>query len=298
MQEGRSIDAFFDPATGTVSYLIADTSTKRAAIVDPVLDFHLRDGSTATLQADRILNRLEVLGLTVDWILETHAHADHLSAARYLQRRAGGRVAIGERIKEVQSTFKALYNLDRRFMPDGAQFDHLFVDGETFQIGSLQVAALHVPGHTPADIAYVLDGVAFVGDTLFMPDVGTARADFPGGDARTLYRSIRRILNLPSDTHIYVCHDYPTPGRSASWRTTVGDQRALNIHVRDGILEDDFVSMRQRRDAGLEAPSLILPSLQVNIRGGSLPPVEDDGVSYLKIPIDSLRQLVSQPHRA
>jgi len=224
----------------------------------------------------------------VDWILETHAHADHRSAAHYLRDRVGGRIAIGENIRAVQATFKKIYNLDRSFLPDGGQFDHLFRDGERFMIGGIEATAMLVPGHNPADLAYLVDGSVFVGDTLFMPDVGTARADFPGGDAHQLYRSIRRLLDLPPETVIYVCHDYPPAKRSAAWQTTVAEQRAQNIHVRDGISEDEFVAVRIKRDATLEMPTLILPSIQVNIRGGALPPAEDNGVAYLRIPLNVL----------
>jgi glyoxylase-like metal-dependent hydrolase (beta-lactamase superfamily II) len=281
-----TVQAFFDDATWTVSYVIVDNATRQAAVVDPVLDFDFKSGRTRTVQADRLLAFIREQGLTVQWILETHAHADHLSAARHLQQQVGGRIAIGERIRDVQATFKKLYNLERGFLPDGTQFDHLFKDGEVFHIGDTEARALLVPGHTPADMAYVVDGAVFVGDTLFMPDVGTARADFPGGDARTLYASIRRILALPPETRIFVCHDYPPASRSPAWETTVAEQRARNIHVRDGIAEDEFVRMRQARDATLEVPTLILPSIQVNIRAGQLPPPEDDGVSYLKIPLN------------
>ena len=281
-----TVQAFFDDATWTVSYVIVDNATRQAAVVDPVLDFDFKSGRTRTVQADRLLAFIREQGLTVQWILETHAHADHLSAARHLQQQVGGRIAIGERIRDVQATFKKLYNLERGFLPDGTQFDHLFKDGEVFHIGDTEARALLVPGHTPADMAYVVDGAVFVGDTLFMPDVGTARADFPGGDARTLYASIRRILALPPETRIFVCHDYPPASRAPAWETTVAEQRARNIHVRDGIAEDEFVRMRQARDATLEVPTLILPSIQVNIRAGQLPPPEDDGVSYLKIPLN------------
>jgi len=288
MSTGTTVQAFFDDKTGTVSYVIADIATKSAAIVDPVLDFDLSSGRTSSEQADKVLAYVSQHGLSVQWILETHAHADHLSGARYLQEKTGGRIAIGERIREVQATFRKLYNLERSFLCDGRQFDHLFKDSEVFQIGETEATALQVPGHTPADMAYLVDGAAFVGDTLFMPDVGTARADFPGGDARTLYRSIRRILALPPETRICVCHDYPPDGRQAAWETTVAEQRAMNLHVRDGIGEDEFVTMRQARDAVLEVPALILPSLQVNIRAGQLPPAEDDGMRYLKIPLNAL----------
>ena len=288
MAARTTIQAFFDPRTWTVAYVVADPATREAALIDPVLDFDFKSGRTSTEQADRMTAYVREQGLTVQWILETHAHADHLSAARHLQQQLGGRIAIGEHIRDVQAVFKKLYNLERGFLPDGRQFDHLFKDGERFHIGSVEATALLVPGHTPADMAYALDGAVFVGDTLFMPDVGTARADFPGGDAHQLYRSVRRILALPPETRLYVCHDYPPAGRAAAWETTVADQRARNIHVHDGIGEDEFVRMRQARDAKLEVPTLILPSIQVNIRAGQLPPAEDDGVSYLKIPLNVL----------
>ena len=281
------VQAFFDPRTWTVSYVVSDRATGSAAVIDPVLDFDMKSGSTGTGSADKVLAYLREKQLKLEWILETHAHADHLSSARYLQQQAGGRVAIGEHIRDVQAVFKKLYNLERNFLPDGSQFDHLFSDGEVFRIGEVEVTALLVPGHTPADMAYVVDGAVFVGDTLFMPDVGTARADFPGGDAHTLYRSIRRILDLPPQTKMYVCHDYPKD-REPAWETTVAAQRANNIHVRDGISEDAFVAMRKARDATLEVPTLILPSIQVNVRAGQMPPAESDGVSYLKIPINAL----------
>jgi glyoxylase-like metal-dependent hydrolase (beta-lactamase superfamily II) len=284
-----TVQAFFDDKTWTVSYVISDNATRHAAIVDPVLDFDFKSGSTGTKSADKVLAHVRDLGLNVDWILETHAHADHLSGARYLQEKVGGRIAIGEHIREVQATFKELYNLERNFLPDGSQFDHLFRDGETFKIGEVEAKALLVPGHTPADMAYLVDDAVFVGDTLFMPDVGTARADFPGGDARTLYRSIRRILDLSPHTRVYVCHDYPPHGREPHWETTVAEQRARNIHVRDGIGEDEFVEMRRARDAELEVPTLILPSIQVNVRAGRLPPAEANGVAYLRIPLNALK---------
>lgn len=287
MNSQTTVESFFDAKTWTISYVLVDNPTGHAAIIDPVLDFDLKSGRTTTESADRLLDYVQARGLTVDWILETHAHADHLSAARYLQQQVGGRVAIGERIREVQATFKKLYNLERNFLPDGSQFDHLFTDGEKFAVGSLEVTALLVPGHTPADMAYLADGHLFVGDTLFMPDVGTARADFPGGDAPTLYRSIRRLLSLPPETTIFVCHDYPK-GREANWQTTVAEQRASNIHVRDGITEDEFVAMRNARDATLEVPTLLLPSIQINVRAGQMPPADDNGVSYLKIPLNAL----------
>jgi glyoxylase-like metal-dependent hydrolase (beta-lactamase superfamily II) len=282
------IKPFFDPVTGTVSYVVSDGATRMAAVIDPVLDFDVRSGRTTTHSADAVLAYLRCRGLAVQWILETHAHADHLSSARYIQQQAGGRIGIGARIREVQAVFTKLYNLEPGFLPNGSQFDHLFADGETFRIGGLQATAWLVPGHTPADMAYLLDDAVFVGDTLFMPDVGSARADFPGGDARSLYRSIRRILELPGGTRIYVGHDYPPAGRSVQWETTVAEQRAHNIHARDGIAEDAFVTMRQARDATLDYPALILPALQVNVRAGRLPPPDENGVAYLRIPLNAL----------
>lgn len=288
MSSQPQIQAFFDPQTWTVSYLVSDALSRRAAVIDPVLDFDFKSGRTGTGSADKLLACVRDQGLTVDWILETHAHADHLSGARYLQSQIGGRIAIGENIRQVQATFKKLYNLERSFLPDGSQFDHLFKDGESFHIGTLEVTALLVPGHTPADMAYLIGDAVFVGDTLFMPDVGSARADFPGGDARQLYRSMRRILDLPPASRVFVCHDYPPEGRAPQWQTTVAAQRAGNIHMRDGIDEDSFVAMRRARDATLEVPTLILPSIQVNVRAGQLPPAEDNGVSYLRIPLNAL----------
>ncbi|HKX93083.1 MAG TPA: MBL fold metallo-hydrolase [Methylibium sp.] len=283
-----TVQAFFDPATWTVSYVVWDRATRRAAVIDPVLDYDFKSGHTGTRSLDAVLAYLDAERLGVDWILETHAHADHLSGARWLQQRVGGRIAIGERIREVQAIFRKLYNLEREFLPDGSQFDHLFRDGETFRIGEVEARALWVPGHTPADMAYLIDGAVFVGDTLFMPDVGSARADFPGGDARVLYRSMQRLLALPPETTMYVCHDYPPAGRAPAWQTTVAEQRARNLHVRDGIGEDEFVAMRQARDVTLDPPTLILPSLQVNVRAGQLPPPDDNGVSYLRIPLNAL----------
>lgn len=279
---------FFDTRTETVSYVVWDHATRRAAVIDPVLDYDHKSGHTASTSVDQVLGYLAAQRLGVDWILETHVHADHLSGARHLQQRVGGQIAIGEHIRTVQATFKTLYNLERGFLPDGSQFGHLFKDGEVFAIGETQATACWVPGHTPADMAYRIDGAVFVGDTLFMPDVGSARADFPGGDAAQLYRSMRRLLALPPETTVYVCHDYPPEGRAPRWQTTVAEQRAHNIHVRDGITEAEFVAMRNARDATLDVPTLILPSLQVNVRAGELPPPDDNGVSYLRIPINLL----------
>ncbi len=288
MTARTTIQGFFDPATWTVSYVVWEHATRHAAVIDPVLDFDFKSGRTHTASADRLLSYAQEQGLQIDWILETHAHADHLSGARHVQAQAGGKIAIGENIRVVQSTFGKLFNLERTFLPDGSQFDHLFKDGEVFRIGEVEVTALLVPGHTPADMAYLVDGAVFVGDTLFMPDVGTARADFPGGDARQLYDSVRRLLDLPPDTVMYVCHDYPPASRPPRWQTTVADQRAHNIHVHDGMGADEFVAMRTARDATLEVPTLILPSIQVNVRAGRFPPADDNGVSYLRIPLNAL----------
>ncbi|RZJ58831.1 MAG: MBL fold metallo-hydrolase, partial [Acidovorax sp.] len=238
-----SIQSFFDTTTGTVSYVVTDAASRRAAIIDPVLDYDFKSGHTSTKSADALLDYLRANEITAEWILETHAHADHLSGAHYVQEQVGGKIAIGERIREVQATFKQLYNLGPAFLPDGNQFDHLFKDGEVFHIGDVKATALWVPGHTPADLAYVIEDAVFTGDTLFMPDVGTARADFPGGNAHTLYRSIHRLLELPPETRVFVCHDYPPEGRDAAWETTVAEQRASNIHVRDGVSEDEFVAL-------------------------------------------------------
>ncbi len=288
MSTRTTTEGFFDPGTWTVSYVVWDHATRRAAVIDPVLDYDFKSGHTGTRSVDRVLAYLTQHDLQVDWILETHAHADHLSGARHLQSRVGGRIAIGENIRVVQETFRKIFNLERTFLPDGSQFDHLFRDGETFRIGDTEATALLVPGHTPADMAYVIDGSVFVGDTLFMPDVGSARADFPGGDAHQLYRSMRRLLDLPPQTVMYVCHDYPPASRTPRWQTTVAEQRAHNIHVRDGISEDAFVALRTARDARLDMPTLILPSIQVNVRGGQLPPPDNNGVAYLRIPLNLL----------
>lgn len=281
------IHSFFDPVSGTVSYVLSDGHD--AAVIDSVLDFDVAGAQTSTQSADRIIEHIRTQDLTVQWILETHAHTDHLSAAGYLKHALGGRVAMGEKIRDVQTIFKRFYHLGADFQADGRPFDHLFEDGETFRVGALTVTALHVPGHTPADMAYRVGDVVFVGDTLFMPDVGTARTDFPGGSARSLYRSIRRLLALPGATRLLHCHDYPPEGRGPLWESSAGEQRATNIHVRDGVSEAQFVALREARDATLPPPRLILPALQVNIRAGELPPAEDNGVSYLKIPVNALQ---------
>lgn len=284
------VKAFFDQATNTVSYVVREPDGRRAAIIDSVLDYDPKSGRTSTASADAIVDHVRAEDLEIEWILETHAHADHLSAAPYLQGKLGGRTGIGEHIREVQRTFGKLFNAEPGFRSDGSQFDRLFADGETFGIGALQARVMHTPGHTPACLTYVIGDAAFVGDTLFMPDYGTARADFPGGDAATLYRSIRRLLTeLPAQTRLFLCHDYKAPGRDAyCWETTVAEERERNVHVHDGVSEEEFVRMREERDRGLAMPVLLLPSVQVNMRAGRLPPAEDNGVRYLKIPVDAL----------
>lgn len=281
------VTPFFDPATFTYSYVVADPATQRCAIIDSVLDYEAASGRTSYAGAERIVDHVRTQGLTVDWLLETHVHADHLSAAPYLRQVLGGRLAIGGQITQVQGTFGKLFNTGREFACDGSQFDQLFADGERFAIGSLDAQALHTPGHTPACMTYVVGDAAFVGDTLFMPDYGTARCDFPGGDARLLYRSIQRLFSLPDATRLFLCHDYKAPGREHfQCQSTVAEQRRGNVHVHDGIGEEAFVAMRQQRDAALGMPALILPAVQVNMRGGELPPPEDNGVRYLKVPLN------------
>ncbi|MEG2392476.1 MAG: MBL fold metallo-hydrolase [Pseudomonas sp.] len=283
------IEAFLDPASSTYSYVVYEADGGQCAIVDPVLDYDGAAGRTCTAQADRIIAFVRAHDLQVQWLLETHAHADHLSAAPYLHRELGGKIAIGESISKVQNVFKALFNLEPEFCVDGSQFDHLFAPNESFTIGNLKATALHVPGHTPADMAYLIDGEQIlVGDTLFMPDVGTARCDFPGGNAHQLFNSIHKLLAFPASVKLYVCHDYPPEGREAHCQTTVGEQRKSNIHVHDGIDEAAFVEMRTKRDAGLGMPTLLLPAIQVNVRAGNFPAAEDNGVVYLKIPINKL----------
>ncbi len=284
-----TIAGFFDENTYTVSYVVHDAETNEAAIIDSVLDYDQASGRTAFRSADLIIEYVTSKNLKVTWLIETHAHADHISAAPYLQEKLGGKLAIGKDIVRVQEVFGKIFNAGTEFQRDGSQFDHLFSDGETFGIGSLQALALHVPGHTPADMAFIIGDAAFVGDTLFMPDFGTARTDFPGGDAHDLYRSIRRLLDLPRDTRLFMCHDYKAPGRDEyAWETTVGLQRDHNVHMKDGVTEDAFVEMRTSRDKTLAMPVLIMPSVQLNIRGGRLPDPEDNGVSYIKIPVNAL----------
>jgi glyoxylase-like metal-dependent hydrolase (beta-lactamase superfamily II) len=281
------VKTFFDEPTFTATHVAFDPSTRHGAVVDSVLNFDYASGRTSTRGADEIVDYVKRESLTIDWLLETHAHADHLSAAPYIQQKLGGKLAIGREITTVQNVFGKLFNFGTEFARDGSQFDKLFADGETFSVGEIPAITLHVPGHTPADVAFVIGDAAFIGDTLFMPDYGTARADFPGGDARKLYRSIRRLLSLPEETRLFLCHDYKAPGRDHYlWETTVGAQRAENVHVHDGVAEDAFVDMRTTRDKTLDLPHLILPSVQVNVRGGRLPPAEDNGTRYLKLPLD------------
>ena len=284
-----TVKAFFDNDTNTVSYVVTDPQTRRCAIVDSVLDYDPKAGRTRHDSARQIVAYVKQEALTVEWLLETHVHADHLSAAPWIQEQVGGKLAIGEHIRTVQETFGKVFNAGTEFSRDGRQFDHLFADGDTYQVGNIEARAIHTPGHTPACMSHVIGYAVFVGDTLFMPDYGTARCDFPGGDARTLYQSVQKLLALPDDTRMFLCHDYLPESRSEyQWETTVGDQRRDNIHVHEGVSEEEFVSMREKRDATLDMPRLILPSVQINMRAGHLPPEEDNGVSYLKIPLNAL----------
>ncbi|MGZ3173557.1 MAG: MBL fold metallo-hydrolase [Croceibacterium sp.] len=283
------VRGFFHEPTFTASYVVHDPATKRAAIVDSVLDFDQASGRTSTPFADELIAYVRDNGLTVDWLLETHAHADHLSAAPYLQDKIGGKLVIGRQILTVQDVFGKVFNEGSDFARDGSQFDILLDDGDELTLGSIPLLALHVPGHTPADLAYLIGDAAFIGDTLFMPDYGTARTDFPGGDAHQLYKSIRRLMALPDATRVFLCHDYMAPGRDAfAWETTIGAERTGNVHVHDGISEDEFVAMRTARDATLDMPRLILPSVQINMRGGQLPEPEANGTRYLKLPLNVL----------
>ena len=285
MSHSAQIQAFFDEQTGTVTYLVFDPVTRVAAVIDPVLDYNHRSGKVATASAQRVLDAAHGLGLTIAWILETHAHADHLSAAPFMKQKTQAPVAIGAHITAVQDIFRSVFNLDD-VSADGREFDRLLQEGDALPLGELVIDVLHTPGHTPACVSYRIGDAVFVGDTLFMPDYGTARADFPGGDARTLYRSIRKLLSLPAQTRLFMCHDYKAPGRDTyAWETTVAEERERNIHVHDGIGEDEFVAMREKRDATLAAPVLLLPSVQVNIRAGHWPEAESNGVRYLKIPM-------------
>ncbi len=284
------VEGFFDPETATITYVVRDPASDACAVIDPVLDYDPKSARITTHSADALIEHVRREGLEIAWILETHAHADHLTAAAYLHEHVGAPVAIGERIRDVQARFGTLFDLGAGFVPDGSQFDRLFAEGDTFPIGSLTATVWHTPGHTPACVTYVIGDAAFVGDTLFMPDYGTARADFPGGDARALYRSMRRILSLPPGTRLFTCHDYRPGGREARWESTVAEQREANVLIRDGVSEDEFVAQRDARDRKLAAPVLILPSLQVNIRAGRLPEPAANGIRYLRIPLNQLGQ--------
>lgn len=283
------VQAFLDKDSETFSYVVTDLASKHAVVIDPVLDFDYKSGRTSTQSAELMLAYIQQNELILDWVLETHAHADHLSAAPFFKEHLGAKVGIGAHIKQVQTIFKEVFNLEKEFLPNGAQFDRLFHDGEVLHVGAMSIRVIHTPGHTPADLAYLMnDEAAFVGDTLFMPDVGTSRCDFPGGSASTLFQSISKLLALPEETKIYVCHDYPTKGRDHEYVTTVGEQREHNIHVHDGVTEAQFVEKREARDATLAMPRLILPSIQVNIRAGHMPPPDEQGKVYLKLPINML----------
>jgi glyoxylase-like metal-dependent hydrolase (beta-lactamase superfamily II) len=279
---------FFDAQTNTISYIVKDPRSKSCAVIDSVLDLDYAAGRVASRSADRIIEHIAAHGLRLEWLIETHVHADHLSAAPYIQGELGGKIGIGENITIVQRTFGKIFNEGTAFERDGSQFDRLFKDGDTYLIGTMQATAILTPGHTPACMTHIMGDAAFVGDTLFMPDGGTARADFPGGDARVLYRSIKRVLSLPGETRLFMCHDYGANSRDISWETTVAEERAQNIHVRDGIGEDEFVALREARDKTLGMPKLIIPSLQVNMRAGRLPPPDESGKRFLKVPLDTL----------
>ncbi len=283
-----TVEAFHDPDTGTVTYLAADPATGAAAVIDPVLDYDPKSARTATRSAEALIARVRATGVRVDWLLETHVHADHLSGMPHVRRALGGKSGIGARIDTVQRAFKDMFAFERDFHPDGRQFDRRFDDNETFSLGTIPARVLHTPGHTPACVSYLIGDAVFVGDTLFMPDSGTARCDFPGGDPATLYRSIRRLLALPKATRMFICHDYRPGGRPAAWETTVAEQRAANIHIHDGITEAEFVALRTARDRTLSMPVLMIPAVQVNIRAGELPPPAANGVRYLQVPVNVL----------
>lgn len=288
MDRSAAIKAFFDAPTNTVSYVVSDPASKACAIYDSVLNFDYSAGRISYESADEIITYVKDQGLTVEWLIETHAHADHLSAAPYIQRELGGKIGIGEKITEVQEIFGKVFNAGTEFERDGSQFDKLFKDGDTYKIGEMDAFAMHTPGHTPACMVHVVGDLALVGDTLFMPDGGTARADFPGGDARELYRSIKKVLSLPDEMRLFMCHDYGPNGRDIRWETTVGEEKAENIHVKDGITEEEFVAMRSARDETLSVPKLIIPSVQVNMRAGKMPAPEQNGKQYLKVPINAI----------
>ena len=284
-----AVKAFFDEATNTVTYVVHDPQSRVCAIIDPVLDFDQASGRTSTASSDRVIEYIDASKLNVAWVLETHVHADHISAAQYLKLKTGGKTGIGELITDVQSVFKDLFNLGESLATDGSQFDHMLEEGDVLGLGEMNIRVMHTPGHTPACLTFVVGDAVFVGDTLFMPDFGTARVDFPGGDAATLYRSIQRIFELPDETRLFMCHDYKAPGRDEyAWETTVAEERAKNVHIHAGVTEQEFIEFRQKRDAQLGVPKLMLPSIQVNIRSGEIPPAETNGVSYLKLPVNEL----------
>ena len=283
------IKAFFDHPTNTISYVVADPETKSCAVIDSLLDFDQASGRTKTDSADKMIAYVREQGLTCEWIIDTHVHADHLTAAPYIKSKLGGKTAIGDKISVVQKVFGEIFNEGQTFHTDGSQFDHLFTDGETYKIGTIEARAIHTPGHTPACMSHLIGGAVFVGDTIFMPDYGTARCDFPGGDAATLYDSIQKLFALPGDTRVFLCHDYKAPGREHHvWETTIGEEKAHNTHIHEGVTKAQFVKMRTERDATLDMPKLILPSVQVNMRAGEMPPAESNGMRYMKIPINAL----------
>ena len=284
-----AVKAFFDEATNTVTYVVHDPQSRVCAIIDPVLDFDQASGRTSTASSDRVIEYIDESKLNVAWVLETHVHADHISAAQYLKLKTGGKTGIGELITDVQSVFKDLFNLGESLATDGSQFDHMLEEGDVLPLGEMNIRVMHTPGHTSACLTFVVGDAVFVGDTLFMPDYGTARVDFPGGDAATLYRSIQRIFELPDEARLFMCHDYKAPGRDEyAWETTVAEERAKNVHIHAGVTEQEFIEFRQKRDAQLGVPKLMLPSIQVNIRAGEIPPAETNGVSYLKLPVNAL----------
>ncbi|MDX1293999.1 MAG: MBL fold metallo-hydrolase [Hyphomonas sp.] len=283
------VTGFFDEATNTISYVVVDPETRKCAIIDSLLDFDQASGRTSTHSADRLIKFVRDHGLTCEWIIDTHVHADHLTAAPHIREQIGGKMAIGDQIPVVQRVFSEIFNEGQTFHTDGSQFDHLFADGETYRVGNIEAKAIHTPGHTPACMSHLVGDALFVGDTIFMPDYGTARCDFPGGDAGQLYDSIQKLFALPDETRVFLCHDYLAPGRDTyTWETTIGEEKANNIHVGQGTSREDFIAMRTKRDATLDMPKLILPSVQVNMRAGNMPPAEDNGVRYLKVPIDML----------
>ena len=290
--ENLHIKGFFDDQTSTISYVVHDNIEKKCAVIDSVLDFDYSSGDIDYVNADKIISYVDQNKLNVEWLIETHVHADHLSASPYIQKKLGGKIGISEKISDIQNIFGKTFNAGTEFQRDGSQFDKLFKDNDKYKIGNINCKVINTPGHTPACTAHVIGNSIFVGDTLFMPDLGSARADFPGGDARQLYRSIQKILSYPDETRIFVCHDYPPSSREVKWSTTVGEQKENNVHVKTSILEDEFVKIREARDKTLNMPKLIIPSIQVNMRAGNLPPPEDNGSVYIKVPINSIKNLV------